>query len=86
MECLLQRAALKGSTQTKHHRRDVILVKQVNSAQMVYDQYPVQLATSVNMDSPTVQPASQGSTARLDHQNAFHVQQGNSVLGLLLNL
>ena len=84
-ECLHQRAARKDSTPTRPCSWDVILVKQDGSVQMVIDQCRVRPATLVNMVSPTARHASQDTTALLAHQIVCHVQQENSVLGLLFS-
>ena len=83
-ECPLPRVAQQGSTQTRPCRWDVTLVRLVGSALMVIVLCHVQLATSVNLESLTAQPANQDITAVLAHQCVCHVLQENSVWTLLL--
>ena len=78
-ECLHQKAARMDSTQTKHYRQGVTLVKLAGSVQMVTVLCHVQQVISVNMDSPTVHRASQGNIALLGQQTVFHVLQESSV-------
>lgn len=84
-ECLHQKAAQMDSTQTKHYRQDVTLVKLVGSVQMVTVLCHVQRVISVNTDSPTVHRANQGNIALLGQQTVFHVLQESSVSALHWN-
>ena len=78
-ECLHQKAAQMDSTQTKHYRQGVTLVKLVGSVQMATVLCHVQRVISVNTDSPTVRHANQGNIALLGQQTVSHVLQESSV-------
>lgn len=84
-ECLSPRVVQKDSTQTKHCKWDVILVKLVRNAQMVINLCHVQLVILVNTASPTVRHVSQDITAAMVHLCVCLVLPENNVWTLLLS-
>lgn len=84
-ECLLLRAVRKDSTQTRPRKWDVTLVKLGRNAQMVIDLCHAQLVILVNMESPTVHPVNQESTAAMVHLCVCRVLLENNVWTLVLS-